>query len=49
MIGTFEEDKQGGFDKVRQSAYWLYINEANEVDFKGKQIPMMIYDDRVNP
>ena len=26
----------GGYDYNQTSKYWLYINEANENDFKGK-------------
>lgn len=48
VIGTFEEDAiNGGYDNNLTGAYWLYINEANEVDFKGKSIPMMLYNDDI--
>lgn len=48
FIGTFEEDKQnGGYDNNYINSYWLYINEANEVDFYGKAIPFAIYSDKV--
>lgn len=48
VIGTFEEDPiNGGYDNNYISSYWLYINEANEVTFKGKAIPGAVYDNRV--
>jgi hypothetical protein len=47
VIGTFEEKPSGGYDENFTSKYWLYINEANEIDFKGKAIPAVIYDERV--
>ena len=43
IIGTFEESKKGGVDEDLINSYWLYINEANENDFKGKEVPMRIY------
>ena len=44
VIGTFEEDPvNGGYDLNYTSAYWLYINEANELNFTGKAIPMALY------
>lgn len=44
IMGTFEEDAvNGGYDGQLTGTYWLYINEANEIDFKGKSIPMMLY------
>lgn len=44
VIGTFEESAtDGGIDNNYANNYWLYINEANEKDFKGKQIPMKLY------
>lgn len=43
VIGTFEESKEGGLDNDLKNTYWLYINEANENDFKGKEIPMRLY------
>lgn len=43
IIGTFEESREGGVDENLKNTYWLYINEANEVDFKGKQIPLAVY------
>ena len=47
IIGTFEEKPSGGIDEELQKAYWLYINEANQSDFKGKEIPLKIYSDKV--
>lgn len=47
IIGTFEESVDGGIDTNLENTYWLYINEANEVDFKGKEIPLSIYDENV--
>lgn len=44
IIGTYEEDLvNGGFDMNTYNSYWLYINEANENDFKGKAIPLALY------
>jgi hypothetical protein len=43
-IGTFEEDPAGGYDTNYLSSYWLYINEANEVNFQGKNIKLVNYD-----
>ncbi|MEF9478757.1 T9SS type A sorting domain-containing protein [Chryseobacterium sp. 1B4] len=43
-IGTFEEALNGGYDTNYMNQYWLYINEANEFDFKGKNIKLMNYD-----
>lgn len=43
-LGTFEEDPvNGGYD-LNNVNYWMYINEANEVNFKGKNIKMVNYD-----
>lgn len=47
VIGTFEENKNGGIDESLQSTYWLYINEANEKDFKGKDILLALYSEDV--
>ena len=47
IIGTFEEKPSGGIDEELQNSYWLYINEANQSDFKGKEIPLKIYSDKV--
>lgn len=44
VIKTFEENKvSGGLDTNYSAKYSLYINEANEVDFKGKAIAMELY------
>lgn len=47
VIGSFEEKKEGGIDPEYQNTYWLYINVANDADFKGKQIPVRVYSDAV--
>lgn len=47
IIGTFEEDVKGGYDEVAANLYWLYINEANENDFKGKEVRMRLYSDKI--
>ncbi|MEA1849679.1 T9SS type A sorting domain-containing protein [Chryseobacterium sp. MHB01] len=41
MIGTFEEALNGGYDNYLN--YWLYINEANELNFKGKNVKLVNY------
>ena len=41
-IFTKEEVLSGGADA--NTTYGLYINEANEADYKGKQIPLVIND-----
>ncbi|MBV8326036.1 T9SS type A sorting domain-containing protein [Chryseobacterium sp.] len=47
IIGTFEEDVNGGYDN-NYTNYWLYINEANENDFKGKNVKLVnYYQDKV--
>lgn len=44
VIGTFEEDPINGmYDANYTSAYWLYINEANETNFFGKPVPLALY------
>ncbi len=43
ILGTYEESVNGGLDTNYSGAYWLYINEANEVDFLGKAVPMALY------
>ncbi|CAA7195686.1 T9SS type A sorting domain-containing protein [Chryseobacterium potabilaquae] len=44
LVGTFEEDPTlGGYDNNYTSSYWLYINEANEENFKGKNIKLVNY------
>lgn len=48
LIGTFEEDAvNGGYDQNYTSSYWLYVNEANEIDFKGKAVPMNLYNSEI--
>lgn len=47
VIGTFEEAKSGGIDSSLQNSYWLYINVANDKDFKGKAIPAKVYSSEV--
>ena len=42
MIGTFEEALNGGYDNNYLN-YWLYINEANEFNFKGKNVKLVNY------
>lgn len=45
IIGTYEEDPvNGGIDNNLKDSYWLYINEANEKDFFGKAVPLMLYN-----
>ena len=43
IIGTYEEDVNGGYDMNYINSYWLYINEANETDFLGKAVPLALY------
>lgn len=43
VVGTYEEAPQGGYDNNYKDSYWLYINEANEADFKGKNIKLLNY------
>lgn len=40
-LSTREELQGGGEDTVANGLYWLYINEANEVDHFGKKIRMV--------
>lgn len=47
IVGTYEEALNGGYDYNQTSKYWLYINEANEVDFKGKNIKLVNYSDKI--
>ena len=47
VIGTFEENINGGVDVSLKDTYWLYINEANETGFKGKEVPLKVYSDNV--
>ncbi|SEM52866.1 Por secretion system C-terminal sorting domain-containing protein [Chryseobacterium taichungense] len=44
ILGTFEEAPTGGYDTNYSGQYWLYINEANENNFTGKNIKMVNYD-----
>ncbi|MBW7676942.1 T9SS type A sorting domain-containing protein [Chryseobacterium chendengshani] len=44
ILGTFEEALTGGYDNNFTSLYWLYINEANENTFQGKNIKLVNYD-----
>ena len=44
LIGTYEEKQSGGVDPNFQSNYWLYINEANETDFLGKDVTLNSFD-----
>jgi len=44
LIGTFEELPNGGYDPNYNAKYWLYINEANENNFLGKDILLWNYD-----
>lgn len=48
VIGTYEEDPVNGmYDNNYTSAYWLYINEANEQDFQGKPVPLALYSNAI--
>lgn len=48
VIGTYEEKKDvGSYDEDFTGKYWLYINEANENDFKGKAIPAVAYNSKI--
>ncbi|GEJ47716.1 T9SS type A sorting domain-containing protein [Chryseobacterium sp. ON_d1] len=42
IIGTFEESLNGGYDS-NYTNYWLYINEANENNFQGKNVKLVNY------
>ena len=44
IIGTYEESPMGGYDNNYTNTYWLYINEANEKDFLGKEVPLVMYN-----
>lgn len=47
LFGTYEEDPiNGGYDHNHQS-YWLYLNESNEEDFKGKNIKLVNYNSKI--
>ncbi|PKF72443.1 T9SS type A sorting domain-containing protein [Chryseobacterium sp. PMSZPI] len=43
LIGTFEEALNGGYDN-NYTNYWLYINEANETNFQGKNVKLVNYN-----
>ncbi|MFC3160651.1 T9SS type A sorting domain-containing protein [Chryseobacterium arachidis] len=43
VIGTFEEAPNGGYDN-NNTNYWLYINEANENNFLGKNVKLVTYN-----
>jgi len=46
-FGTFEEDAvNGGYDNNNVS-YWLYINEAHDNNFKGKNIKLVSYNPNI--
>ena len=47
IIGTYEEDINGGYDMNYMNSYWLYINEANETDFFGKAVPLALYSNNI--
>lgn len=47
VIGTYEENINGGYDEDAANAYWLYINEANESNYKGKDILLALYSDKI--
>lgn len=44
VLGTYEEAPTGGIDPNYMSQYRLYINEANENTFKGKNIRLKNFD-----
>lgn len=47
MFSTFEEDPiNGGYD-YNNVNYSLYVNEANEVNFKGKNIKLVNYNPNI--
>lgn len=41
-ISTREELPAGGTDQTALTRYWLYINGANEQDYKGKPVEMVV-------
>ncbi|WP_370898553.1 T9SS type A sorting domain-containing protein [Chryseobacterium gossypii] len=47
VVGTFEEALTGGYDNNYTSQYWLYINEANENNFKGKNVKLVNYSSAI--
>ena len=46
QLGTYEESITGGYDNNNVS-YWLYVNEANENDFGGKNIKLVNYNPNI--
>lgn len=47
LFGTYEEDAiNGGYDHNHEN-YWLYLNEANQDDFKGKNIKLVNYNSNI--
>ncbi len=42
-LGTYEESPDGGYDNNYTGSYWLYINEANESNFTGKNVKLVKY------
>ncbi len=48
VIASFEEDPINGmYDYNYTNSYALYVNQANEVDFFGKPIPLALYSSDV--
>jgi hypothetical protein len=47
VVGTYEEAPTGGYDMNYINSYWLYINEANENNFKGKNIKLKNYSTNI--
>jgi hypothetical protein len=47
VLGTFEEALTGGYDPNYTSVYALYINEANEDNFKGKNVKLVNFNSGV--
>ncbi|SDQ29655.1 Por secretion system C-terminal sorting domain-containing protein [Chryseobacterium soldanellicola] len=47
VVGTYEEAPTGGYDMNYINSYWLYINEANENNFKGKNIKLKNYSNNI--
>ncbi|EJL67983.1 T9SS type A sorting domain-containing protein [Chryseobacterium populi] len=47
ILGTFEESTSGGYDNNYTAKYWLYINEANENDFQGKNVKLVNYSSAI--
>ncbi|RQP08323.1 MAG: T9SS C-terminal target domain-containing protein [Chryseobacterium sp.] len=46
-IATHEEKREGGIDPLHTSSYMLYINEVNDTDFLGKEMPLSLYEGRI--